>query len=78
MAVARAAVPQPPSLPIYRPHTDRQAADGETRCVHEEIQFSDETNVLHQGGIRGGPGGGAGSPGSDTVWDQLGEHQYQE
>lgn len=50
LAVARAAVPQPPSLPNYHPHTDRQAADGETRCVHEEIQFSDETNVLHQGG----------------------------
>lgn len=50
LAVARAAVPQPPSLPNYHPHTDRQAADGETCCVHEEIQFSDETNVLHQGG----------------------------
>lgn len=49
MAVARAAVPQPPSLPNYHPHTDRQAADGEAHCVHEEIQFSDETNVLHQG-----------------------------
>lgn len=49
LAVARAAVPQPPSLPNYHPHTDRQAADGETHCVHEEIQFSDETNVLHQG-----------------------------
>lgn len=50
LAVARAAVPQPPSLPNYHPHTDRQAADGETHCVHEEIQFSDETNVLYQGG----------------------------
>ena len=62
LAVARAAVPQPPSHPNYHPHTDRQAADGETRCVHEEIQFSDETNVLHQGGCvavlreRGGGG----------------------
>lgn len=60
LAVARAAVPQPPSLPNYHPHTDRQAADGETRCVHEENQFGDETNVLHQGGIRFGPGGGEG------------------
>lgn len=49
LAVARAAVPQPPSLPNYHPHTDRQAADGETHSVHEEIQFSDETNVLHRG-----------------------------
>lgn len=47
LAVARTAVPQPPSLSNYHLHTDRQAADGETRCVHEEIQFRNETNVLH-------------------------------
>lgn len=74
LAVARAAVPQPPSHPNYHPHTDRQAADGETRCVHEEIQFSDETNVLHQGGCvavlrERGRGGG---PGSNAVLDRLG------
>ena len=40
----------PSLLPNYHPHTDRQAADGETHCVHEVIQFSNETNVLHQGG----------------------------
>lgn len=72
LAVARAAVPQPPSLPNYHPHTDRQAADGETRCVHEEMQFGDETNVLHQGGICGGPGERGGGPGLKEVWDQLG------
>jgi len=68
LAVARAAVPQPPSLLNYHPHTDRQAADGETHCVQEEIQFGDETNVLHRGGCGGGAGGG---PGSHRVWEQF-------
>lgn len=74
LAVARAAVPQPPSHPNYHPHTDRQAADGETHCVHEEIQFSDETNVLHQGGYVAVLGGKRkeGGPGSNTAWDQFG------
>lgn len=76
LAVARAAVPQPPSLPNYHPHTDRQAADGgKLDCVHEEIQFSDETNALHRGGICGVPQGGGRGPGSDAVWDQLGPAQ---
>ncbi|TNN54496.1 hypothetical protein EYF80_035271 [Liparis tanakae] len=40
----------PSLLPNYHAHTDRQAADGGTRCVHEEIQFGNETNVLRRGG----------------------------
>jgi len=40
----------PSLLQNYHAHTDRQAADGGTRCVHEEIQFGNETNVLRRGG----------------------------
>lgn len=50
LSVARAAVPQLP-LPLnYHSHTDRQTDDGEACCVHEVLQFRDETNVLNQGG----------------------------
>lgn len=74
LAVARAAVPQPPSLPNYHLHTDRQAADGETSRVHEEIQFTNETNVLHWGGRREGPKGGGwcGDPGLNRIWFKPG------
>lgn len=50
LAVARAAVLQPASLPAlpFPRLTDRQADQGGTRSVHGEIQFREETNVLHR------------------------------
>lgn len=42
-----------PSLLLFRitilTLTDRQLMGGKLDCVHEEIQFSDETNALHRG-----------------------------
>lgn len=74
LAVARAAVPQPPSLPNYHPHTDRQLM-GKTHGVHEEIQFSHETNVLHQGGNMWRSSGrwrrSRSEPSLGSAWDRV-------
>lgn len=45
----------PSLLPLnYRPHADRRAADGETRCVHHNARFGDGADEEEPGPFRVG------------------------